>query len=277
MKKLLSYIVLFGLLSQPAYSASQWTKGDPQGTEASGTIDDIIRINQAALDRLVINYKRGLGVNYVSANALSVLAGELAIPNAAGSIVRWRRTTTATSVTWSDIDTGAEASDDDYYLYAVADADATDMTFKISASSSAPSGATYYRKIATFDNVSGSITNVKSLRPDDGTDHADVVKGWVNFDGSGTVTINDQYNVSSVTDNATGDYTVNWTTAFANANYAVAGSCQTQTSDGAASRVVVIAAGTSPTTSSVRIRTIDVSADAGDSDIVTLIATGDRA
>jgi hypothetical protein len=50
------------------------------------------------------------------------------------------------------------------------------------------------------------------------------VKAWVNFNGVGTVAIRASYNVSSVTDNGTGRYTVNFTTAMTDANYAVAGS-----------------------------------------------------
>ena len=46
---------------------------------------------------------------------------------------------------------------------------------------------------------------------------------WVNFNGTGTVAIRSSYNVSSITDNGTGDYTVNFTTALADANYAVTG------------------------------------------------------
>jgi hypothetical protein len=44
-------------------------------------------------------------------------------------------------------------------------------------------------------------------------------KAWVNFNGTGTVAIRASYNVSSITDNGTGDYTVNFTNALANANY----------------------------------------------------------
>jgi|DEB0MinimDraft_6_1074348.scaffolds.fasta_scaffold30675_4 hypothetical protein len=46
-------------------------------------------------------------------------------------------------------------------------------------------------------------------------------RAWVNFDGTGTVAIRDSGNVSSITDNGTGDYTVNFTTAMPDANYAV--------------------------------------------------------
>jgi len=43
---------------------------------------------------------------------------------------------------------------------------------------------------------------------------------WVNFNGTGTVAINSSYNVSSITDNGIGDYTINFATALSNANYA---------------------------------------------------------
>lgn len=45
-------------------------------------------------------------------------------------------------------------------------------------------------------------------------------KAWVNFNGTGTVAIRRAFNVSSITDNGTGDYTVNFTTAMADENYA---------------------------------------------------------
>ena len=51
----------------------------------------------------------------------------------------------------------------------------------------------------------------------------DMVKGsaraWVNFNGTGTVAIRASYNVSSITDSGTGDYTVNFTTAMVDINY----------------------------------------------------------
>jgi hypothetical protein len=47
---------------------------------------------------------------------------------------------------------------------------------------------------------------------------------WVNFNGTGTVAIRSSYNVSSITDNGTGDYTVNFATALSDANYAITGS-----------------------------------------------------
>jgi hypothetical protein len=49
-------------------------------------------------------------------------------------------------------------------------------------------------------------------------------RAWVNFNGTGTVAIRASGNVSSITDNGVGDYTVNFTTAIADVNYAAVGS-----------------------------------------------------
>ncbi len=51
-----------------------------------------------------------------------------------------------------------------------------------------------------------------------------LVKAWIYFDGSGTVGIFGSFNVSSLTDNGTGDYQVNFANNLDSANYAVAGS-----------------------------------------------------
>ena len=46
-------------------------------------------------------------------------------------------------------------------------------------------------------------------------------KAWLNFNGTGTAAINDDFNISSITDNGTGDFTINFSNALSNANYAV--------------------------------------------------------
>lgn len=54
----------------------------------------------------------------------------------------------------------------------------------------------------------------------DGTENYKT-RAWVNFNGTGTVAIRASGNVSSITDNGVGDYTINFATALANANYSV--------------------------------------------------------
>lgn len=78
-------------------------------------------------------------------------------------------------------------------------------------------------------------------------------RAWVNFNGTGTVAIRASGNVTSLTDNGTGDYTVNFTTAMPDANYAVVASAQLA----AVNNNIVITPGyqTNPTTSAVRFST----------------------
>ena len=78
-------------------------------------------------------------------------------------------------------------------------------------------------------------------------------KAWVNFNGTGTVAIRASYNVSSITDNGTGDYTVNFTTALADANYSVNG---TASGNGAHPTFAMATAhDVAPSASSLRIYT----------------------
>jgi hypothetical protein len=82
-------------------------------------------------------------------------------------------------------------------------------------------------------------------------------RAWVNFNGTGTPAIRASFNVSSITDNGTGDYTINFTTAFADANYTITGSSggQNSTSNGA---VYLADQATARTTNLFRIYLISV-------------------
>jgi hypothetical protein len=75
-------------------------------------------------------------------------------------------------------------------------------------------------------------------------------RAWVNFNGTGTPAIREDGNVSSITDNGTGDYTVNFTTAMPDADYACV-----STSNGANESFMKIA---SQTTSGVRLENYEV-------------------
>jgi hypothetical protein len=79
-------------------------------------------------------------------------------------------------------------------------------------------------------------------------------RAWVNFNGTGTVAIRASGNVTSITDNGTGDYTVNFTTTMTDANYSTVGTCQFTL---AGDRNIVVAApyNAAPTTSAIRICT----------------------
>ena len=73
--------------------------------------------------------------------------------------------------------------------------------------------------ITTADIAANAVTTAKL----GSAEVSGLCKAWVNFNGTGVVAIRASYNVSSITDNGAGDYTVNFTTAFADANYAMTG------------------------------------------------------
>jgi hypothetical protein len=135
----------------------------------------------------------------------------------------------------------------------------------------------------SLTKVSSPLTNVASLNAAISPNALSTAAGsapsysaraWVNFNGTGTVAIRASGNVSSITDNGTGDYTVNFTTAMSDANYAwhVNG----QRGDGAYNPVVTCAYGTnanaytSATATALRIETTTVATTAVDCLAVTL-------
>ena len=69
--------------------------------------------------------------------------------------------------------------------------------------------------ISTLNNDTGVLATQNGMTA--------ICKSWVDFNGTGTVAIRSSFNVSSVVRNATGDYTVTFTTAMPDANYAAIG------------------------------------------------------
>ena len=101
-----------------------------------------------------------------------------------------------------------------------------------------PTGTTNFG----FDSGFGSATTVYGCR------------AWVNFVGTGTVAIGASGNVSSITDNGTGDYTVNFATNMPDANYATQGMSK---STGGNTGFHVILKNATQSTSAFSILTID--------------------
>jgi hypothetical protein len=118
------------------------------------------------------------------------------------------------------------------------------------------------------DVVQSSTTGTPPQFNDgNGTQTGTLCRAWVNFNGTGTVAIRASFNVSSITDNGTGDYTVNFTTAMPDVNYSATGNVGNNNI-----RCVLCFTSTATyLTSSVRIQAIDPQTSAGvDEAIVTL-------
>jgi hypothetical protein len=82
-------------------------------------------------------------------------------------------------------------------------------------------------------------------------------RAWVNFNGTGTVAIRASGNVSSITDNGTGNYTVNFTNAMPDANYCTDGTARSSgISNGMTLGTITVL------TSSVQVSTTSGSANA---------------
>jgi hypothetical protein len=77
-------------------------------------------------------------------------------------------------------------------------------------------------------------------------------RAWVNFNGSGVVAIRGSGNVSSITDNGIGDYTINLATALTDVNYSLSLACRNEVNDG--DTAINVKRLTTPTSSSVTIQ-----------------------
>ncbi len=82
-------------------------------------------------------------------------------------------------------------------------------------------------------------------------------RAWVNFNGTGTVAIRASGNVSSITDNGTGDYTVNFSTALPDANYSTTVASLNSTTNTSTSNSINVVA---PTTTAMRMQHLENSA-----------------
>ena len=75
---------------------------------------------QDPLDLMLTNYRKGCWVTYASASTVTIGAGELMLTNSAGDAKRMRQNTASITIDiTADLDTGSEAADTWYYVYAV--------------------------------------------------------------------------------------------------------------------------------------------------------------
>jgi hypothetical protein len=100
-----------------------------------------------------------------------------------------------------------------------------------------------------------------------------MARAWVNFNGTGTVAIRASGNVTNITDNGTGDYTVNFTTAMTDANYSVVAGANGRATDTTPDVGVTVGVGATTTSGSVATGTrivIGNPSSAEDCAVVTL-------
>jgi hypothetical protein len=103
-----------------------------------------------------------------------------------------------------------------------------------------------------------------------------LAKAWIDLNGTGTIAIADSFNITSIADNNTGDYSVTIANDMANANYVHAGNSggANSTSVGA---VYAFDQGTTRTTTLFRVYTLGDSANPVDTPTINIIVSGDLA
>ena len=128
--------------------------------------------------------------------------------------------------------------------------DATDTVAGIAATQ------TLTNKTLTSPTLTTPNINSAQVATVSGTAPLYMCRAWVNFNGQGTVAIRSSGNVSSITDNGTGDYTINFTTAMPDTSYCFSGVAEPGTG---ATNYTVWGAGSSSsfvrTVSTIRVRT----------------------
>ena len=125
-------------------------------------------------------------------------------------------------------------------------------------------------EIAQFTS-SGLISGVSKLDTATGSAPSYSARAWVNFNGTGTVAIRASGNVSSITDNGSGDYTVNITTALSDINYTFIAFAKT--SSGAQNRATFSNGdygNTAPTSSTYRFYTSTLAGSPTDTEFVNV-------
>ena len=95
-----------------------------------------------------------------------------------------------------------------------------------------------------------------------------LAKAWVNFSGSGTISTRDTFNVSSMTDDGTGNYDINFSNSMSNDDYVLSG---------AAFARIVGMADNEFFTSYANIRVHDTGGSSSDAGTITALIIGDLA
>ena len=81
-------------------------------------------------------------------------------------------------------------------------------------------------KVDTVQHNTSGFNNVVQFTDGAATQNGTLCRAWVNFNGEGTVATRADFNVNTITDSGTGQYTVNFTNAMVDGNYSALGTMQ---------------------------------------------------
>jgi len=262
---------------------------------AAGPLESIADVTgEATLEDLLVNgspvrqfsqagrtpqgLARGAFVSWDTHTTFKVTSGSLYING------KYRSVSTDTTVTTSadapltggsGIDTGTVTGGPlRYCVYGVADQDnVKTWSVSYSTSCSAPTGVTNARLIGSINIDTTNLFTSSDTVTAHALSEREIPGAWINYNEATSTTITGSFNVSSVTDNGTGDTSIAWRNAFNDAAYAVVAS----TTDGTLDNPSIASLHTTggQTASAIRMRTYKYDSTTQDETITSVIALGD--
>lgn len=220
------------------------------------TLDDLLKYGRqnrpySLAGNNPVGYVSGLTVSWDTHTTFKVLSGAAYIGG------EYRRVSTDITVTTgndnpadgtSGLDTSSIAANTNYHVYAVADqADVATYSISYSTTNGTPTGVTTARKIGSIRTDANSLFTSTDIVSTHAIRQEELISGMVRFDGSASAinnSITGRYNVSLLTDNGTGDYTVGWNNDFQTTNYAVSIECDQGGGSGGNARTFTSGVGT---------------------------------
>ena len=169
MRKILSVLSILFLLTSNSWATVGWNKTLPQSSENPQAISPDVIENNTALDLMLQDYRSGhVTISLISTSEIDIGPGGVMLSNSGGSTRLMVANASLTAMSSTNIDTGSISPSSTYYIYAYASS-TTATTFSVifSASSTSPTGITYYQQIGKFttDGSSNFISASSNVNP----------------------------------------------------------------------------------------------------------------